>query len=263
MANEGKPKERDARKVAEPQPVKPSKSRELKNTPKKVPVKKPAAKKRAKRAAPKKPVITEKDFEAWYFGHDIKYFVKLSQLWNEANLQIQIPNHDGYDEWLNYFKGLSPTIIKQLAVTGVDFLPTDGYAALSRWHDIISHPHRIDKIHQAGLTGKPKDKGTKTIVELAHDNDRMGVLKAVRDEIATKLQKGAGARDTAALSREMTEIMTQIADYEKRQGPKKTTKLGALLGDVDLRTKRPPKNGGGSRNTSYKSRVTIKDVEGQ
>ncbi len=54
------------------------------------------------------------------------------------------------------------------------------------------------------------------------------MLKATRDKIAEKLDKGAGARDTAALTREMTEIMTQIADYEKRLGPKKETLLGQL-----------------------------------
>lgn len=231
---------------------------------KKQPAKKAAAK---KKPAPKKPVVTQKDLEAYFFALDLPHFVQLSKKWNEANLKIQIPVKDGYDEWLNYFKGLSPTIIKQLALSGVDFLPTDGYAALSRWHDIISHPHRIDKIHQAGLTGKPNSKNVKTIVELAAANDRLGVLKATRDRIAERLEKGTNGRDTASLAQQMTEIMTQIADYEKRQGPKKTTKLGNLLGDVDLRGKRPSKNGGGSRNTSFKSRsatrVTIKDLEGE
>lgn len=245
-------------KVSKKQPLKLSKSAELK-TP--APKKLPAKKKPAKKAVPHKLVMTQKDFEKWYFDQDRDKFVDLAKRWNEDNLKIAIPTLDGYDAWLNYFKGLSPTIIRKLAGTGMDFLPTDGYAALSLWHDIIAHPHRINKIYQAGLTG-PKEKNKHSIVDLAHSNDRLGVLKAVRDEIASKLQKGAGARDTAALSREMTEIMTQIADYEKRQGPKKTTKVGQLIGEIDLR-KRPPKNGGGSRNTSFKSRVTIKDVEGR
>lgn len=204
---------------------------------------------------------TEREREVWFYGLDLDHFKHQAKRWNEENLLIQIPDLDGYDDWLNYFKDLSPSVIKQLAVSGLDFLPTDGYAALSRWHDIITHPGRIDKIHQSGLTRRRAGQEHKTILELAQANDRLGVLKATRDRIAEKLEKGAGARDTAALAREMTEVMTQIADYEKRQGPKKTTVLGKLLGDVDLR-KRPGKNGGGARNTSFKSRVTIKDVEG-
>lgn len=213
---------------------------------------------------PKAPPITHTAFKEWFYEQPEEVFIFLTQQWNDRNLQIKIPAHEDYDEWLNYFKNLSPRVIQTLAKTGVDFLPTDGYAALSRWHDIVKNPHRIDKIHQAGLTKTQSNtKGHKTILELAQSGDRVGVLKAVRDEIAMKLQKGAGARDTAALSKEMTEVMTQISDYEKRQGPKKDTKLGSLIAEVDLR-KRPGKNGNGARNTSYKSkatRVTIDDLK--
>jgi len=206
-------------------------------------------------------IISKAQHEAWFLEQDFDHFMHYAKKWNEENLHIEIPNLDGYDEWLNFFKDLSPTVIRQLADTGLDFIPTDGYTALARWHDIINHPGRIDKIHQSGLTKKRRDQDSKTILQLAQSNDRLGVLKATRDRIAEKLEKGAGARDTAALAREMTEIMTQIADYEKRQGPKKTTKLGQLLGDIDLR-KRPKVGGGGARKNSFKARVTIKDVEG-
>jgi hypothetical protein len=214
---------------------------------------------------PKPPTITHTMFKEWFYKQPMEVFIFLTQEWNDRNLEIKIPTHDDYDEWLNYFKRLSPRIVQTLAKTGVDFLPTDGYAALSRWHDIVKNPHRIDKIHQAGLTRTPQGgKKQKSIVELSQSNDRVGVLKAVRDEIAMKLQKGAGARDTAALSKELTLVMAQISDIEKRQGKSSGTKLGSLIAEVDLR-KRPGKNGGGARNTSYKSkaqRVTIEDVEG-
>lgn len=215
---------------------------------------------------PKRPKKTKDILEAlherWFFKLKPAYFVKLQEEWNEVNLQIELLPQENYDAWLNYFKSLSPNKIKILAVTGRDILPTEAYAALSRWHDIISNPHRIDKIHQSGLTNPSKDKDRKTILELARENDRLGVLKATRDQIAEKLEKGAGARDTAALAREMTEIMTQISDYEKRAGPKKTTLLGQLTGEVEeVRKRRPGSNGNGARNTSFKSRVTIRDVE--
>lgn len=211
---------------------------------------------------PEKIPITEADHEKWFYNLDAKHFKLLAQEWNEQKLKLKLVKQDGYDAWLNYFKTLSPTAIRMLAATGQDILTTEAYAALSWWHDIISNPHRIGKIHQAGLNGPARDKKTKTIYELAQANDRLGVLMATRDAIAEKLQKGAGARDTAALARELTEIMTQIADYEKRMGPKKTTVLGQLLEDMPgPKTKRPSKNGGGARHTSFKSRVTIKDIE--
>lgn len=218
--------------------------------------------KRNKKGKASKPDTVEKLHERWFFGLEPSYFVQLQKEWNEVNLKIALEKHDNYDQWLNYFKTLSPNIIKVLATTGMDILPTEAYAALSMWHDIISHPHRINKIHQSGLTNPKGKTKTKTITQLALANDRLGVLRATRDIIAEKLEKGAGSRDTAALTREMTEIMTQIADYEKRAGPRKESKLGQLMSDMpSSQRKRPGKNGGGARNTSIRSRITIKDTE--
>lgn len=204
----------------------------------------------------------DKLHERWFFDLDATYYAQLQKEWIDKNLEIKLTKQDDYDQWLNYFKTLPARKLQVLATTGMDILDAEAYSALLRWRDIMANPHRIDKIHQSGLS-KPKDSKVKSILELAQDNDRLGVLKATRDMIAEKLEKGAGARDTAALTREMTEVMTQIADYEKRSGAnRKGTKLGELLDDMPVgRSKRPGKNGGGSRNTSFKTRVTIEDVE--
>lgn len=223
-------------------------------------IKKVAQKKTRKKAASRK--VTEAEHQKWLFAMDEEEFVQLQRLWNQRNLRIKLKNQKNYDEWLNYWKTLSPNKLKLLSKTGLDILPTEAYSALIRWMDIMNNPARIDKLHQSGLTNPKLGKNQKSIVELALSNDRLGVLKATRDQIAEKLQKGAGARDTAALAREMTEIMTQIADYEKRQAPKRSTKLGALLQDAEsIKRKRPAENGGGSRHTKFSSRITIEDVE--
>jgi hypothetical protein len=149
----------------------------------------------------------------------------------------------------------------------MDLLSTEAYSALSWWHDIIQNPHRITKVHQAGLT-KKKRKSKTDIVAMALANDRLGVLKATRDKLAEQLEKGAGTRDTALLVREMTEVMTQIADYEKRLGPKAETTLGQLMKDMpgahmESEHVGKRKKDAGARNTSFQSRavVTIDDLE--
>lgn len=215
-------------------------------------------KRSGKNKKPQKPNTTEQLHESWFFNMPAKYFVQMQKEWNERNLKIVLKPQENYDQWLNYFKTLPPNSIRLLATTGMDILPTEAYAALSRWHDIISNPHRIDKIHQSGLTN-PKGKDERNIVALALKNDRYGVLCATRDKLAEKLEKGAGTRDTALLVREMTEVMTQIADYEKRIGPKKSTVLGQLMDDMPGKRTRKA----GARNVSFKSRVTIEDVEAQ
>lgn len=217
--------------------------------------------KRDKKGKPKKPDMVEQLHERWFFALKPEYYAEMQKEWVEHNLKIKLTKQDDYDQWLNYFKTLSARKLQVLSTTGMDILDAEAYSALLRWRDIITNPHRIDKIHQSGLT-KPKGKEQSSIIAMALANDRLGVLKATRDQIAEKLDKGAGARDTAALAREMTEIMTQIADYEKRAGPKKDTMLGQLLGDMTGgKTKRASRNGKGARNTSFHSRVTIEDTE--
>lgn len=218
--------------------------------------------KKGKSAAQKQRLL-EQMFDRYFFKLSYKKFVQLTKDWNEENLKLEIKVQANYDAWLNYFKTMSPNQIKLLAQTGLDILPTEGYAALSRWHDIISNPGRIDKIHKAGLTGTSSDKETITL--LAESNDRYGVLKAIRNQLASKLQNNPGNRDTADLAKQLTEVMTQIADYERRLAPDKKTVLGDLLSDMpdgSVKAKRPGRNGGGARQGSFKSRVTIKDIEG-
>lgn len=212
-------------------------------------------------AAPKdqKPVDpVEAAHEEWFFNLEPKYVVQLMQEWNEKNLNIKLKKKKNYDDWLNYFKTMPTSHIRMLVATGQDILNAEAYSALRRWADIISNPGRIDKIHQAGLVGKGSKKNS--ILALAQSNDRLSVLKATRDKIAEKLDKGAGSRDTALLTREMTEIMTQIADYEKRLGPKADTPLGQLFADIPENIAKRSKDAG-ARNTSFRSRVTIDDLE--
>lgn len=226
----------------------------------KTPVKKPA-KKVVRKRKPAPPKITDAQFATWFLKQDAEMFIDLTEEWNEKKLKVKLKRQTTYDGWLNYFKTLSPTQIRLLATTGLDILPTEGYAALSFWHDVIKNPSRIKNIHRAGLT----TGGTaKSIVDYAKENNRLGVLEAMRDELALKLQQGAGARDAGTLAAQLTEIMTQIEVYRKRTGPQKETVLGGLMGDMPTGGKRPAKNGGGHRQGSYASkvaRVTIEDLE--
>lgn len=218
---------------------------------------------------PAQPMFTDEEQAHldWFYSQDQKHFNYLALQWNERNLNIKLKKKKNYDEYLNYFKGMPARHVNILVSTAQDLLTTEGYAALLRWRDIVLNPHRIDKIHQAGLVNKKK-KDPNDIVAMASQNDRLGVLKATRDKLAEQLEKGAGSRDTALLVREMTEVMTQIADYEKRLGPKKETALGQLLEDMpgahmasEHVGKR--KKDAGARNTSFQSRtrVTIDDLE--
>lgn len=223
-------------------------------------VKKPAAKtKTPVRKVTKQPPVTDEMIERYFLKLSHKKFVQLTHDWNEERLTFKLQSQPSYDAWLNYFKSMPVRKVKLLAETGLDILPTEGYAALARWHDIISNPGRIDKIHKAGLT---TGKTSKTIVDFAKTNDRLGVLESIRDNLAKKLDDGTGARDAGQLSGQMMEVMTQIELYKKRLGPKQETTLGTLLADMPT-GKRPSQNGSGTRHTRFASKVTIDDLEGE
>lgn len=227
-----------------------------------------ASKKVAPKTQPKKankkvaqPKITEQQFMAWFMKQKQATFKRITEEWNEENLKITLKQHKDYDGWLNYFKTLPINTLIILSETGLDILPAEAYAALMFWRDMMTNPSRIKNIHRAGLTSGNTEK---TIVDHAKSNNRLGVLESIRDELAVKLQQGAGARDAGQLSAQMMEVMTQIEVYKRRQAPKAETPLGALMSDMPgIKAKRPSENGKGARHTSFASRVTIKDLEAQ
>lgn len=198
--------------------------------------------------------MTEQTHEDWFLGLQGKDMQALCRKWLSANAMSDLPDLDDYDDWLNYFKKVPPAKIQELARNGQYSLSTEAYAALTRWGDILKSPHRIDKIYQAGLT-KTKGAEQRSIVELAQANDKLGVLYVIRDQIAEKLERGTGARDTANLAREMSEILDQITEAERRAGPKKDTVLADLLANK-------PKRAKGARNGSFKAHM-IAEIEGE
>lgn len=211
----------------------------------------------------KRKMFTEADARAWFMNLSHKDFVEICEAWNNNNLKIRLPRgykDFEYDDWVNYFKKLNPRINKILSTSGIDILPTDGYTALMLWGDIIKSPHRINKIHQAQLTNaKDKDADTLTITELAENNDQMGVLKALRHNIAQKLEKGVATRDLSSLSKQLVEITDQIKRLERKSGARKNTKLADLIDGVPAKT--PRKGGRGARSGSIRARITIDDLE--
>lgn len=189
--------------------------------------------------------------EDWFYALDARVMTQICREWTRRNVSVELPDLHDYDEWLDYFRKLPPATINQLAMVGQTFLPTEAYAALTRWADILKSPHRIDKIYQAGLAKRRTEQ--KSIIELAQQNDKLGVLYAIRDQIAEKLDRGTGARDTANLAREMSEVLDQITEAERRAGPKKDTVLAELLNGK-------PKKAKGARNGSFKAHM-IAEIE--
>lgn len=220
-----------------------------------------ATTKRKATAKPKAPTFTEARAKQWFLELSHDEFLELCKKWNERNFKIKLPKNKDYEGWLNYFKDLPPSTIRILSSSGIDVLSTEAYAALSRWHDIIKSPHRIEKLQQASLQRDKTKKTGPSIAELAAKNDQLGVLQALRDNIAAELEKGVATRDMASLSRQLIDVTDQIKALERKNGPRKNTDLAKLTGDVQQQMQQKRRRGNGARTTSFKARITIDDME--
>lgn len=207
------------------------------------------------------PTFTEARAKQWFLELSHDEFLELCKKWNERNFKIKLPKNKDYEGWLNYFKDLPPSTIRILSSSGIDVLSTEAYAALSRWHDIIKSPHRIEKLQQASLQRDKTKKTGPSIAELAAKNDQLGVLQALRDNIAAELEKGVATRDMASLSRQLIDVTDQIKALERKNGPRKNTELAKLVGEVNDEVQHKRKRGNGARTTSFKARITIDDME--
>lgn len=79
------------------------------------------------------------------------------------------------------------------------------------------------------------------ITEAASSGDRLKGLQALRDVIAARIAESESARDVAALSGQMTQILKQIEDLDKASGAKKS-KVDELAERRNKR-RRPVKDG--------------------
>lgn len=222
-----------------------------------------STKKKTKKPSPQE---LRKSHIDWFLKRDAQEFSELCTEWRKRFLNIKNKEIIGYQEWLDYFKLLPASDIEELANTdGAEILSAEGYAALKLWVDIMENPKTITKVYQAGLTEERKDK--QSIVELAKSNDKLATFKALRDDIAAKLEKGTAARDQSQLSKTLLEVMDAISELERRQGPSEDTALAHIISrmgennnKVVITTPKKRTKAKGARNTSYKSK-SIKELE--
>ena len=192
--------------------------------------------------------------EAWFLRLSPKEYIELCKAWNSQHLKLAMPKGSSnwdFDKWFLFFSKQPASSVRKLQSTGADILTTEAFVALRRWIDIVESPHRIEKIHSSALS-RERDKGKKTLLEMAHDDDTIGVLEGMRDDMIVESEK-ASPKDKPNYARAIKELMEEINETKRRQEPSKKTKLGKLIGE---RTK-----GNGADGMSFKSRILIEDVE--
>ena len=141
-----------------------------------------------------------------------------------------------YDEWLEFFR-------KQPAGKLAEFerlkniIPTEGYAALKRWQEIIENPSKMDKLYQ----GRLKAENDKNIMEVAvGDDDEVFYEALIRETVGQLNTSITTAQETARLTQNLNIFRKELHEIRSRK-PKKGTVLEQVLKKAEISAKKEQK----------------------
>lgn len=166
--------------------------------------------------------------------------------------EIELPKDElDYDQWLEFFR-------KQPAGRLGDFellkneIPTEGYAALRRWQEIIENPSKMDKLYQ----GRLKAENDKNIMEVAvGDDDEIFYEALIRENVQQLNTSNISQQEVARLTQNINIFRKELRDIRSRK-PKKGTVLEKVLEKAALPPK--PKATGKKRASKTPSKAPVK-----
>lgn len=141
-----------------------------------------------------------------------------------------------YDEWLEFFR-------KQPAGRLFAFerlknvIPTEGYAALKRWQEIIDNPSKMDKLYQ----GRLKAENDKNIMEVAvGDDDEVFYEALIRENVQQLNTSNISQQEVARLTQNINIFRKELREIRSRK-PKKGTVLEQVLKKAEIPVKKEQK----------------------
>ena len=166
------------------------------------------------------------------------------------NDKIELPKKElDYDQWLEYFR-------KQPAGKLAEFehlknvIPTEGYAALKRWQEIIENPSKMDKLYQ----GRLKAENDKNIMEVAvGDDDEVFYEALIKENVQQLNTSNISQQEVARLTQNINIFRKELREIRSRK-PKKGTVLEQVLKKAEIpQNKRKPAKNKASKTPSKAS----------
>ena len=150
-----------------------------------------------------------------------------------AETELKLPEKDlNYDEWLEFFRQQPAGLLSEYERLKM-IMPTEGYAALKRWQEIIENPSKMDKLYSARL----KAKTEADIMEIASGDDDEAFYEALIHENIQQLNSSnASVQETARITQNLNIFRQQLREVRSRK-PKKGTVLEQVLEKAAI----PPK----------------------
>jgi len=138
-----------------------------------------------------------------------------------------------YDDFLEYFRRVPTAQLTRYRDELEMLLPVEGFAAVSRWLEIVDDPSKMDKLYQGRLKAEARD----SIMDLAVGDDDVAFYEALIRETVAKLDESRNsAQEVARLTQNLNIFRAALRDARSRS-PKK----GSVLEKVLLASAEPPK----------------------
>ena len=139
--------------------------------------------------------------------------------------EIELPKAElDYDQWLEFFRKQPAGRLAQFESLKNE-IPTEGYAALKRWQEIIENPSKMDKLYQ----GRLKAENDKNIMEVAvGDDDEVFYEALIRENVQQLNTSNISQQEVARLTQNINIFRKELREIRSRK-PKKGTVLEQVL----------------------------------
>lgn len=153
---------------------------------------------------------------------------------------IELPKIEmDYDQWLEFFRKQPAGNLTKFELLKNE-IPTEGYAALKRWVEILENPSKMDKLYQ----GRLKAQAEQDIMQIAvGDDDEVFYEALIRENVQQLNTSNISQQEVARLTQNINIFRKELRDIRSRK-PKKGTVLEQVLEKASMQKKFTKKKGG-------------------
>lgn len=138
-----------------------------------------------------------------------------------------------YDDWLDFFRQVPTKELLESKKYLAEVLPVEGFAAASRWIEIIQNPSKMDKLYSARL----KAKSEADIMQISVGDDDEAFYEALIRENVTQLNtSNISQQEVARLTQNINIFRKELREIRSRK-PKKGTVLEKVLEKASISPK--------------------------
>lgn len=130
-----------------------------------------------------------------------------------------------YDDWLDFFRVVPTKEFLESKKMLTEMLPVEGFAAASRWIEIIQNPSKMDKLYSARL----KAKSEADIMQISVGDDDEAFYEAlIRENVQQLNTSNISQQEVARLTQNINIFRKELREIRSRK-PKKGTVLEQVL----------------------------------